>query len=86
MDADSILFSSTLNFQLYANNNFNTAWSDVSTVISSVENSGPIITCNVFTIPGIFGVLPDNDNYVNTSSGSKLTSAGPNTILVFFVL
>jgi len=44
---------------LYANSNLSTAWSDVSTVISSVENSGPKFRASVSTTPGFFGVPPD---------------------------
>ena len=82
----SSLFYSKSNYQLYDNWSLKPAWSEVSTVITSVEKSGPNMILRVLITPGLLGFPPDKAVTVNYSSGFNNINYGPKTILLVFFL
>mmetsp|Transcript_8781 Transcript_8781/g.21693 ORF Transcript_8781/g.21693 Transcript_8781/m.21693 type:complete len:254 (-) Transcript_8781:1299-2060(-) len=76
-DAGSVL--STSNCQLYESCSSSRAWSNVSTVMISVEKSGPSARRIDWIWWPFFGFPPESERTVNCSSGCSIASSGPKT-------
>lgn len=79
-------FEAQQTYQLYDSWRESLAWSAVSTVMISVQKSGPNSKHKVLMTFGLFGLSPERLSWVNCSSGANITRSGPKTTLKKYII